>query len=145
LQSLERNFYNQIKAGKIDMRPLEEESKVSVPKNGTWSRAEIFDIHSRFRNPIGRAAIRLLAEAAGEPVTYGQLAQAAGIETDALRPQLGWFSKYSKQVKGLRDTKAWPLFVTDNPKLPKGARYAYRMPTQIAAWWLEAEQQDPTF
>jgi hypothetical protein len=115
------------------------QESVPVPGNGEWTRDEILDLHSRFKNPIGRAVIRPIAEAGGEPVTYGELAEAAGITIEEVRPQLAWFSKYSKAVKGLRDGKAWPMTVSESPKLPKEQRYTYRMPRQVGEWWLEAD------
>ena len=118
--------------------PVPTES-VSVQGNGEWTYDEIVDLHSRFKNPIGRAIIRPIAMACGEPITYGELADAAGITIEEVRPQLAWFSKYSKAVKGLRDGTVWPMTVSDSPKLPKGERYTYRMPRRIGEWWLSVD------
>lgn len=114
---------------------------IEVPGNGLWTRDEIFELYGRFRNPIGRAMIRRIAESAGSSTTYGQLGEVVDGDLGQVRGQLAWFSKYSKAVKGLGDgEKAWPMVVSENSKLAKGERYGYRMPPIIGQWWLEAEQ-----
>ena len=114
---------------------------VEVPGNGLWTRAEIFDLYGKFRNPIGRSMIRLVAEASGGPVSYGQMGETVDGDLGQVRGQLAWFSKYSKAVKGLgKGQKAWPMAVSENSKMPKGDRYTYQMPPTIGRWWMEADQ-----
>jgi hypothetical protein len=84
----------------------------------------------------------------GEPTSYEDL-RVAGAEAfapddftyDQVRAQLSWISRYSKGIKG---KNVWPLELEDlsNTDAPKGERYLYRMPPEIASWWLEAAGEE---
>ena len=51
---------------------------VDVPGNGSWSEADIVNLHTRMKNPLGRAVITRIAVAslADEDVTYEQIREA---------------------------------------------------------------------
>lgn len=117
-----------------------QQERVSAGKTADWTKGLIEALYRKMRSPTGRAALRCVAEQRGGKVTYGQMADAAGIEVDQLRAQLAWFSKYSKQVLG--GINEWPLVLEEDPNKPKGERYRYSMPKRIAEWWLEAEASE---
>ena len=115
-----------------------------VPDNGTWSLAELVELHTRC-NDRTRAVLSLIASAslAGSEASYNDLLQAgrphAGDPTNYgfnnLRADLAWIAKYAKKVKG---ANVWPLTYRQlGPEHPKGERYLYKMPTAIARWWSE--------
>lgn len=110
--------------------------RISVPGNGDWSREEISLLHHRLRSPAGRAVMKLIAERSDNKVTYGEMAQAAGISFNQLRAQLAWLSRHAIEIKG---SSVWPMTLTENSSLPTAERYQYRMDKGIAEWWLEAE------
>jgi hypothetical protein len=127
-------YYQAQAAGTLD------QELVTVAGNGEWSEAEIAELYAMFRNEAGRAVLRLVAQAGGEPVTYGAMAEVAGLNFNELRAHLAWFARYSKKIKG---SNIWPITVAEDSNKPKGERYEYRMPERIAEWWLACED-DPS-
>lgn len=111
--------------------------RIAVPGHGDWSREEVNALHKSFRNPAGRAVMKFIAKNADKKVTYGEIAEAAGISFGQLRAQLAWLSKYAVTIKG---QKVWPMTFTQNSSLPSEERYQYRMDRGIAAWWLDADK-----
>lgn len=118
---------------------------VAVPGNGTWHEHELQDLERRVKNPAGRAILTLVAEKSlnGSMSTYeelrvaGEAATSAEFDYDNLRAQLSWISKYSKAIRN--GVKQWPMeFVDGGAERDKGQRYTYRMPSEVAAWWLAA-------
>lgn len=118
---------------------------VEVPKNGTWSRSDLVDLHGRCfdRN---RAILDRIATASlnGSDTNYGELLEAARplgkdpstYDFNNLRADLAWIAKYAKKVKG--GVNGWPMTVRElDESHAKGDRYIYRMPRQIAEWWLD--------
>ncbi|MDB4953341.1 MAG: hypothetical protein JWO36_910 [Myxococcales bacterium] len=122
----------------LDLGPADV--TVAVPGNGDWSQTEIKQLSGYYRNPKGRAVIRKIAVARGAEVTYGELAEAGGLSFDELRDQLSWFAKYAKKIK--EGVHIWPITVEDRQGKPKEERYIYRMPPEIADWWLEIDGGD---
>jgi hypothetical protein len=117
----------------------------AVPGNGTWHRHELEELERRLKNPAGRAILTLVAENSieGTASTYEELRVAGGAATtdafdyDKLRAQLSWISKYSKAIRN--GVKQWPMeYVDGGSDLEKGQRYTYRMPAEVAGWWLAA-------
>ena len=57
--------------------------------------------------------------------------------SDTSISQLSWISKYSKAIRN--GVKQWPMeYVDGGSDLEKGQRYTYRMPSEVAGWWLAA-------
>jgi hypothetical protein len=117
----------------------------AVPGNGTWHQHELQELERRVKNPAGRAILTLVAEKGlnGSTSTYeelrvaGESATSDEFDYDNLRAQLSWISKYSKAIRN--GVKQWPMeFVDGGAELDKGQRYTYRMPSDVAAWWLAA-------
>jgi hypothetical protein len=134
------------RAGARDDASSSEAPGVEVPGNGTWTDADIKELSSRLKNPVGRAALTAVATASldGREATYEELrlagAQAStrDFSYDRLRSQLSWISKYCKAIKG---TKVWCMKVTDHgPEMTRGERLTYSMPTAIAEWWLATNE-----
>lgn len=115
------------------------EERVAVANNGDWSELEVRTLCQKLRNAASRAAFRRIATEMGGWVTYSQVAEAAGVEIDQLRPILSWFSKYAKQVKG---ENYWPLELQADSAQEKGEHAKYRMPRKISQWWLAADGGD---
>ena len=91
-------------------------------------------LYASFTNPQGRAVIAKIAQRSldGETAAYGELAEHADLNFNQLRARFAWFSKKGKALKGT-DKSLWPMTVTDaGSKAPKGVRYRYQMPRQIA-------------
>lgn len=119
--------------------------RVEVPRNGSWARADLADLYNRcFDRNI--AILTKVAEAsqAGAEATYKDLLDAGRplakdpdhYEYNNLRADLAWIAKFSKRVKD--GQHVWPMVVREADETsPKGERYLYRMPAQIAEWWLE--------
>jgi hypothetical protein len=126
--------------------PAEAPAGVAVPGNGTWTQAQIEELASMLRNPAGRNILTTVANVSltGRSATYEEL-RAAGEATsgsdftyDKLRGQLSWISKYSKRIQG---RKVWPMEYHDRgPGLPKADRYQYKMPHEVATWWLACDE-----
>lgn len=114
--------------------------EVEVPKSGTWTRADIKELHLTFRNERGRAVLSLIAQRSlkGDEAYYGELMDHADLDTYQLRAQLSWLTKKSQAVKGASDV--WPIVVRDNgSQAPAGYRWSYHMPPEVAQWWLDEE------
>jgi len=124
--------------------PAAETETIDVPENGTWSFAELVEMHTRCndrtRTILARIAAASLTDTeasyndlleagrpyAGDPANYG---------FNNLRADLAWIAKYAKKIKG---TNVWPLTYRQiGPEHPKGERYLYKMPVGIAKWWTE--------
>lgn len=117
----------------------------AVPGNGNWHQHELEELERRVKNPAGRAILTLVAEKSvnGSASTYeelrvaGEAATADEFDYDNLRAQLSWISKYSKAIRN--GVKQWPMeYVDGGSDLEKGQRYTYRMPSEVAGWWLAA-------
>ena len=120
---------------------------VDVPDNGTWSLAELVELHAKC-NARTRAILSCVASAslADTEVSYSDLLEAGrphanepdGYGFNNLRADLAWIAKYAKKVKG---ANVWPLsFRQLGAEHPKGERILYKMPITIAQWWLETDQ-----
>jgi hypothetical protein len=110
--------------------------RIAVPGQGEWSREEVTQLHSLIRSAAGRAVMTFIAQNADKKVTYGAMAQAAGVTFNQLRAQLAWLSRHGVTLKG---SNVWPVAFTQNSSLPTGQRYQYRMDKAIAQWWLDAD------
>lgn len=117
--------------------------EVDVPRSGTWTRADIKELHRTFRNERGRAVLSLIAQRSleGEEAYYGELMDHADLDTYQLRAQLSWLTKKSQAVK--HASFVWPIVVRDNgSQASAGDRLSYHMPPEVAQWWLDEEGHD---
>jgi hypothetical protein len=112
------------------------EETVEVPGQGPWTATRIRRLESVLDSSALRALITRLAEQAPEELTFKEAVQAAGIDSNLLRAQLGSLSKISKR---LFEKIIWPMEV----RYAEGGDAIYSMDQKIAEWWLEAIGRGP--
>ena len=111
------------------------EETVEVPTQGSLTASMVGRLESELDIPAIRALLTRLAEQAPKWLTFKEAVQAAGIESNILRAQLGSLSKITKR---LFDYTIWPMEV----RYADGGEAAYRMDPTIAQWWLDAARGD---
>lgn len=111
--------------------PEEREEAVEVRGQGTWTASKVAKLEAGLDIAAIRALLTRLAEQAPEWLTFREAVEAAGIESNSLRAQLGSLSKVSKR---LFLKTIWPMQV----RYAEGGEAIYSMDPKIAEWWLEA-------
>lgn len=109
------------------------EEKVEVPGQGSLTVSMVGKLESELGIPAVRDLLTRLAEQAPEPLTFKEAVQAAGIESNMLRAQLGSLSKVTKR---LFNYTIWPMHVG----YVDSGEAVYSMDPKIAEWWLEASR-----
>jgi hypothetical protein len=107
------------------------EETVEVPGQGSLTASMVTRLESELDVPAIRALLTRLAEQAPQSVTFKEAVQAAGIESNVLRAQLGSLSKITKR---LFERTIWPMQV----RYAEGGEAIYLMDPKVAEWWLEA-------
>ena len=102
-----------------------------MPGQGSLTALMVGKLESELDIPAIRALLTHLAEQAPESLTFKEAVQAAGIESNVLRAQLGSLSKVTKR---LFSNPIWPMHV----RYVDGGEAVYSMDPKIAEWWLEA-------
>lgn len=116
---------------------------VTVPDNGTWTRADIEELYRSFRSDKGRAVIRMIAHRSvnGEVAFDSDLMDQAGLDAEELGTQFAALAKSAATIKG---ESVWPMVEADDgPRSPEGHRRSYHMPPEIARWWLAVDHIPP--
>ena len=114
--------------------PAQADEKVEVPGQGELSAAMVSRLESELEIPAIKVLITRLAEQAPNSLTFKEAVQAAGVESNVLRAQLGSLSKTSKR---LFKVTIWPMAV----RYAEGGEAIYSMDPKIAEWWLEAARR----
>ena len=110
------------------------EEKIEVPGQGSLTALMVGKLASELKIPAVRTLLTRLAEQAPESLTFKEAVRVTGIESNALRAQLGSLSKISKR---LFSHTIWPMHVG----YVDGGEAVYSMDPKIAAWWLEAASE----
>lgn len=109
--------------------------QVSVPGQGDWFKDQIETMYHAIerRQPIVKM-LDLLAEHAGEEVTYAEVLERTGLGT---KHQGNEIAAFSKTLNGLFGSKARPFENWQSSYSGSDGTMRYRMPEKIADWWLE--------
>lgn len=129
-----------LKSNEAAAEAHDEEAEALVPQgNGTWTKQDVAKLFRSYSNAKGRTVIDKIAQRSLENrvVYYGELMEHADVTEYQLRSHFGAFSKKGKALKGT-EKGCWPMEYFDGgSQAEKGTRYSYRMPRQIARWWLD--------
>jgi hypothetical protein len=118
----------------------EIDEAIDVPYGGTWDRKALDALHDRCY-PHHRAIVTRIAKASlnSDGATFNELIEVvrpfvqdptarSSYGFANLRADLAWISRYSNMVNGT----VWPV-----TKHGQSGANVYRMPKQIAEWWLD--------
>lgn len=107
------------------------EETAEVEGNGMWTRAMVERLHDALASPVVRVALDTIAAAAPEVVPYSAILKATGVDSHALRAELGSLTRLSDR---LFNRPVWPM--TKRQRMHGVPGMGYRMPRPVAAWWL---------
>ena len=112
---------------------------VHVPGQRDWRQDELGKLYGAV---AGRTAIvsmlNLLAEHAGEIVTYGKVLERTGFTSTR---QAGEIGAFTKMLNRLFNSKAWPFESWQSNYSDGDGTMRYRMSEQIADWWEELREE----
>lgn len=123
-------------AGGDGQQDAADSLEARVPRNGTWTRADIEELYRSFRDVDGRSVIRLIAHRSlnGEVAYDADLRKQVGLDPHELSAKLQAFSKTAAGIKG---ENVWPMIDIDERAYSStDQHYSYHMPPQVARWWL---------
>ncbi len=114
-----------------DVPPAETPSSTSG-NPAYWNEERIATLKRENQNVNSAALLDLVADRAGEWVTFTDFTQATGRRHGEVNGDLGSLSRLARRLFGM---KTWPMVVKWSAE--KSAAI-YRMPPEIAAKWKEA-------
>jgi|SRR5579875_2974083 len=104
-------------------------------ENGCWTRMMVQRLYDEVGPSVAGRALTLVATRAPSTVSSTELTGELKVDQPTLRAELGALSKASKR---LFQRKVWPMSARQG--WGEGAKMGYRMPEQVASWWLEADR-----
>ena len=102
--------------------------------NGIWTRSMVNLLRLEFdSNSNVVRALDYIAQRAPDAVSSDELSEAIGVESHQFRSELAALSKAARRLFG---RKIWPMSARQG--WGQGDRMGYRMPEELAEWWLHA-------
>lgn len=104
-----------------------------VHENGCWSEQMIRRLSEGIQIESVLRALDVIAERSPATVGFDEVCALVAVESTQLRAELGALSKTCRR---LFDRKILPMEARQ--RWGDGTRVGYRMPEQVAQWWLNA-------
>jgi hypothetical protein len=98
-----------------------------------WSKDQIVRLKQEVHNPTVVSLLNITAKRAGEWVSYDEVYTKAGRTEGQTRGDLAGFTRLIKRTFSQNKEGLWPVDVS-----VKGNQLHYRMPQDIAQYWMEA-------